>query len=213
MTQQCASCRLSSISSIAQTSALSQQEIDDCYAQLSDRDIADIRFAQEQVRNFAQHQRDSLKDIEVETLPGVILGHKKIFRSARRAATCRAGNTRCWRRRICRLSPRKSQVCRALSPVRRRLTVKPAPAIVVAQHMAGADEIYCPGVFRPWRRWPSVPRASHRWICWWGRATPLSLKPNVSCLAASVSICSPGRRRPRSLPMKAWMVKSAPLTC
>ena len=64
---------------------LSQQEIDDCYAQLSDRDIADIRFAQEQVRNFAQHQRDSLKDIEVETLPGVILGHK-IFRSARRAA-------------------------------------------------------------------------------------------------------------------------------
>lgn len=61
---------------------LSQQEIDDCYAQLSDRDIADIRFAQEQVRNFARLQRDSLKDIETETLPGVILGHKHIPVSA-----------------------------------------------------------------------------------------------------------------------------------
>jgi sulfopropanediol 3-dehydrogenase len=40
--------------------------------------IADIRFAQSQVRNFAQAQRDALRDVEVETLPGVILGHKNI---------------------------------------------------------------------------------------------------------------------------------------
>lgn len=57
---------------------LSVEEIATCYEQLSERDIADIAFAQEQVRNFARHQRDSMRDIEVETLPGVILGHKNI---------------------------------------------------------------------------------------------------------------------------------------
>ncbi|MBY6136650.1 histidinol dehydrogenase [Nocardioides marinus] len=57
---------------------LSQQEIDELIASLSDRELADIKFAQEQVMNFAQAQRDSMLDIEVETLPGVILGHKNI---------------------------------------------------------------------------------------------------------------------------------------
>ncbi len=113
---------------------LSQQEIDDCYAQLSARDIADIRFAREQVRNFAQHQRDSMKDIEVETLPGVILGHK-IFRSARRAATFRAASTRL-------ASAHMSIITAKVAGVPRIVTCappfngKPAPAIVVAQHMA-----------------------------------------------------------------------------
>ncbi len=57
---------------------LSQRQIDDLIASLTDRELADIKFAQEQVRNFAQAQRDSMLDIEVETLPGVILGHKNI---------------------------------------------------------------------------------------------------------------------------------------
>ena len=57
---------------------LSQAEIDDLIASLSDRELADIKFAQAQVRNFAQAQRDSMLDIEVETMPGVILGHKNI---------------------------------------------------------------------------------------------------------------------------------------
>ncbi len=57
---------------------LSQDQIDDLINQLTDRELADIKFAQEQVRNFAQAQRDSMLDIEVETLPGVILGHKNI---------------------------------------------------------------------------------------------------------------------------------------
>ncbi len=45
---------------------------------VSSRDMDDINFAQEQVRTFAQHQRNSMVDIEVETMPGVILGHKNI---------------------------------------------------------------------------------------------------------------------------------------
>ena len=57
---------------------LSPAEIDACYDELTEQEKDDIRFAQEQVRNFAQIQRDSMKDVEVETLPGVILGHKHI---------------------------------------------------------------------------------------------------------------------------------------
>ncbi|RZW04418.1 MAG: histidinol dehydrogenase, partial [Rhodobacteraceae bacterium] len=57
---------------------LSDGDIGALMNKVSDRDMADIRFAQDQVRNFAQTQRDSMLDIEVETLPGVILGHKNI---------------------------------------------------------------------------------------------------------------------------------------
>ena len=57
---------------------LSQEQIDACIAELTEQEIADIKFAQEQVRNFARHQLASMHDIEVETLPGVILGHKNV---------------------------------------------------------------------------------------------------------------------------------------
>ncbi len=123
---------------------LSQQEIDDCYAQLSARDLADIRFAQEQVRNFAQHQRESLKDIEVETLPGVILGHKNIPVSA---AGCYVPGGKY----PLLASAHMSIITAKVAGVKRIVSCappfngKPAPAIVVAQHMAGADEIYCLG--------------------------------------------------------------------
>ncbi len=57
---------------------LTDAEIRGCVSQLSQRDLDDIRFAQNQIRNFAEHQRTCIKDIEVETLPGVVLGHKNI---------------------------------------------------------------------------------------------------------------------------------------
>lgn len=57
---------------------LSPAEIEDIIASVPEQVIADLKFAQSQVRNFAQKQREALKDIEVETLPGVILGHKNI---------------------------------------------------------------------------------------------------------------------------------------
>lgn len=57
---------------------LTQADIDACIAQLTPQNISDIQFAQTQVRNFAQAQRDSMLDIEVETLPGVVLGHRNI---------------------------------------------------------------------------------------------------------------------------------------
>ena len=57
---------------------LSDSDIEALLNKVSARDMEDIKFAQKQVRNFAQIQRDSMKDVEVETLPGVILGHKNI---------------------------------------------------------------------------------------------------------------------------------------
>ena len=57
---------------------LTDAEIRDCMAELRPRALDDIRFAQDQVRNFAEHQRACILDLEIETLPGVVLGHRNI---------------------------------------------------------------------------------------------------------------------------------------
>ena len=57
---------------------LSRAAIDACHRRVSARERADIEFAQAQIRNFAQIQKDALRDVEHETMPGVILGHKNI---------------------------------------------------------------------------------------------------------------------------------------
>ena len=79
---------------------LSEAEIQACLDQLTPRDLEDIRFAQTQVRNFAEHQKAALRDIEVETLPGVVLGHRNIPVNS---VGCYVPgvNTRCWHRPIC----------------------------------------------------------------------------------------------------------------
>jgi sulfopropanediol 3-dehydrogenase len=123
---------------------LSSSEIEDCLSQLSARDINDISFAQEQVRNFARHQREALRDVEVETLPGVILGHKNIP----------VGSAGCYvpgGKYLLLASAHMSVVTAKVAGVPRVVTCappyqgKPAAAIVAAQHLAGADEIYCLG--------------------------------------------------------------------
>ena len=57
---------------------MSKGELDDILRKVAPDTISDIKFAQEQIRKFAEHQRAALKDIEVETLPGVKLGHRNI---------------------------------------------------------------------------------------------------------------------------------------
>lgn len=57
---------------------LSKFQIEECLKSLPKQVIDDIKFAQAQIRNFAQIQRDSIRDVEVETMPGVVLGHKNI---------------------------------------------------------------------------------------------------------------------------------------
>ncbi|MEQ5843525.1 histidinol dehydrogenase [Paraburkholderia acidicola] len=123
---------------------LSQREIDGCLSQLTTRDIADIEFAQKQVENFARHQRESIRDIEVETLPGVILGHKNIPVNS---AGCYVPGGKY----PLLASAHMSVITARVAGVPRIITCappfhgKPAPAIVAAQHMAGANEIYCLG--------------------------------------------------------------------
>ncbi|MGH8418619.1 MAG: histidinol dehydrogenase [Pseudomonas sp.] len=123
---------------------LSDAEIQACIDQLSDRDLKDIEFAQTQVRNFAQHQRNSMVDVEVETLPGVILGHKHIPVNA---AGCYVPGGKY----PLLASAHMSVITAKVAGVPRIITCappflgKPAPAIVAAQHMAGANEIYCLG--------------------------------------------------------------------
>ena len=57
---------------------LTDAEIRDCIASIGRQAIDDIKFAQAQIRRFAQIQKAALRDMEVETLPGVVLGHKNI---------------------------------------------------------------------------------------------------------------------------------------
>jgi len=123
---------------------LSQSDIDGCYAELDQQVLDDIRFAQEQVRNFAQIQRDSMKDVEVETLPGVTLGHKHIPMNS---VGCYVPGGKY----PLVASAHMSVVTAKVAGVARVIACappfngKPSPAIVVAMHMAGADEIYCMG--------------------------------------------------------------------
>jgi sulfopropanediol 3-dehydrogenase len=123
---------------------MTDAEIRACLAELPARALDDIRFAQEQVRNFAQHQRDALKDIEVETLPGVVLGHKNIPVNA---VGCYVPGGKY----PLLASAHMSVVTAKVAGVPRIVTCappfegRPAPAIVAAQHLAGADEILCLG--------------------------------------------------------------------
>jgi sulfopropanediol 3-dehydrogenase len=123
---------------------LSEAEIEACLGKLDKRDLDDIRFAQEQVRGFARHQREALRDIEVETMPGVVLGHKNIP----------VGSAGCYvpgGKYPLLASAHMSVITAKVAGVPRVVTCappfkgEPAPAIVAAQHLAGADEIYCLG--------------------------------------------------------------------
>jgi len=123
---------------------LTDAEIRQCLSDLSQRDLDDIRFAQQQVRNFAEHQRAALKDIEVETLPGVFLGHKNLPVNA---VGCYVPGGKY----PLLASAHMSVITAKVAGVPRVATAappykgKPASAIVAAQHLAGADEIYCLG--------------------------------------------------------------------
>lgn len=119
---------------------LSRDDIAAARKQLSAREIEDIAFAQKQVRNFAQIQRDSMKDVEVETYPGVVLGHKHIPMNA---VGCYIPGGKY----PLLASAHMSVLTAKVAGVKRVVSTappyqgKPHPAIVTAMDMAGADEI------------------------------------------------------------------------
>ena len=123
---------------------LSEEQIQDCINRLDTRTLDDIRFAQDQIRNFAQLQRDSMKDVEEETLPGVILGHRHIPMN-------RIGSYVPGGKFPMVASAHMSVVTAKVAGVKEIITCappyqgKPADAIVAAQSMGGADAIYVIG--------------------------------------------------------------------
>ena len=123
---------------------LDRAEINACYDQVTEQNIEDIKFAQKQVRGFAEIQKAALIDVEQETLPGVVLGHKNIP----------VNSVGCYvpgGKYPMVASAHMSVVTAKVAGVKRIIACAPpyeggpSPAIVVAQDMAGADEIYCLG--------------------------------------------------------------------
>jgi sulfopropanediol 3-dehydrogenase len=123
---------------------LSKTEIEAAIAKVGKRDLDDIRFAQAQVHTFAEKQKASLSDLEVETLPGVVLGHKNIP----------VNSVGCYvpgGRYPMVASAHMSIVTARVAGVKRIIACAPPyqggphPAIVAAMHFGGADEIYVLG--------------------------------------------------------------------
>lgn len=123
---------------------LTREQIEACYRELPAQAVEDIRFAQQQVRNFARIQRESMHDVEVETLPGVVLGHKHIP----------VNSVGCYvpgGKYPLVASAHMSVVTAKVAGVPRVIAAappfqgRPAPAIVVAMDLAGADEIHVLG--------------------------------------------------------------------
>ena len=123
---------------------LSTAEIDALIAKVSPRDLDDIRFAHEQVVNFAKAQRASMTDIEVETLPGVILGHKNI---PVQSVGCYVPGGKFPMVASAHMSVATAKVAGvpriiACTPP---FNGEPNPAVIAAMHLGGADEIYVLG--------------------------------------------------------------------
>ena len=123
---------------------LSQEEIDIAISKVSERDIDDIKFAQSQVRNFAKKQLECIKDLEVETLPGVILGHKNIPMNA---VGCYVPGGKYPMVASAHMSVLTAKVAGVKDIIASAPPQggKPHPAIVAAMHMGGADKILCLG--------------------------------------------------------------------
>ena len=123
---------------------LSDAEIQACIASLSPQAIEDIKFAQAQIKRFAQVQLMSMRDVEVETLPGVVLGHRNIP----------VNSVGCYipgGKYPLLASAHMSVLTAKVAGVKRVIACappfdgKPSPEIVAAMAMAGADEIYVMG--------------------------------------------------------------------
>src|SRR5579885_3415598 len=126
---------------------LSEDDIRALVGRVAPTTIDDIKFAQAQIRNFAQIQRDALKDVEVETLPGVVLGHKNIPVGSVGCYVPGGGYPLV-------ASAHMSVVTAKAAGVKRIIAAappfegKPHPAIVAAMHLGGATEIYAIGGVR-----------------------------------------------------------------
>ena len=123
---------------------LTPSEIDAAINKVSTRDMEDIEFAQTQIRRFAEAQRASMTDIEIETLPGVILGHKNIPVQSVGCYVPGGKFPMVASAHMSVLTASVAGVPRIISSAPPQ-NGEPHPAIVAAMHKGGAHEIYCLG--------------------------------------------------------------------
>ncbi|EDZ43334.1 histidinol dehydrogenase [Rhodobacteraceae bacterium HTCC2083] len=123
---------------------LNQSEIDAAMSKVSARDMEDIKFAQVQIRRFAEAQRASMTDIEVETMPGVVLGHKNIPVQSVGCYVPGGKFPMVASAHMSVLTANVAQVPRIIASAP-PMNGEPHPAIVAAMHMGGAHEIYVMG--------------------------------------------------------------------
>src|SRR5215203_2151569 len=173
---------------------LTDAEIRGCMSELSTRDIEDIKFAQAQVRNFAEHQRAAMRDVEVETLPGVVLGHKHIPVQSIGCYVPGGKYPLLASAHMSVITAKVAGVPRIVTPAP-PYQGRPAPAIVAAQALAGADVIYCLDGVQAVGAMALGTQAIRASTCWSGRAMPMSRRRSASSTAASASTSSPGRPR------------------
>ena len=123
---------------------LSDSEIEAAMQQVSARAMDDIRFAQKQIRGFAEAQRASMTDVEVETMPGVILGHRNI---PVQSVGCYVPGGKFPMVASAHMSVLTASVAGVPRIIASAPPVdgKPHPAIVAAMHLGGAHEIYVMG--------------------------------------------------------------------
>src|ERR1700736_3571059 len=123
---------------------LSAEEIERAIGQVRKRDLDDIKFAQAQVRNFAQKQKETLRDLEVETLPGIVLGHRYIPVNS---IGCYVPGGRSPMVASAHMSIVAARAAggRRSAPCAPPFKGGPHPAIVAAMHFGGADDIYVLG--------------------------------------------------------------------
>ena len=123
---------------------LSQAEIDACIAALDPQTLADIRFAQAQIRRFAQVQMLSIRDVEIETLPGVQLGHRNIPVNSVGCYVPGGKYPMVASAHMSVLTAKTAGVKRVIASTP-PYEGKPEPAVIAAMALAGADEIYVLG--------------------------------------------------------------------
>ena len=123
---------------------LNQSEIDAAMSKVSARDMEDIKFAQVQIRRFAEAQRASMTDIEVETMPGVVLGHKNIPVQSVGCYVPGGKFPMVASAHMSVLTANVAQVPRIIASAP-PMNGEPHPAIVAAMHTGGAHEIYVMG--------------------------------------------------------------------
>ena len=191
---------------------LSAAQIQQVVGSLPEQAISDIKFAQAQVRNFAQAQRAALQDVEVETLPGVVLGHKNI--PVNRVGCYVPGG-----RYPMVASAHMSVVTAKVAGVKRIIACTPPingelpAATIAAMHFGGADDIYILGGVQALAAMAYGALGIEPVDMIVGPATPTWPKPSANSSAWWGLTCWPAQLKSWWSPMKRPTSKCARSIC